>query len=185
MSTLPKDLKLLKPQLARFYEQYTQEVYGVRITVTKKHFARFQKRGNELERLGIFPRDYAKRLLHELQWLVKKKGWKCIPFNTFLGKYAQQLYLETIGNKQFEDIRDDDEDFMLLVLDEYKIIQYMHTTNTSFRSAVQTIGCMLGSDWKYAFESDNRAKIAKSALELFNTSMGTSYKTYEDVYYGG
>lgn len=168
MSTSKKDLKLkLMPQMADLYIDATREVFGKTIFVAKKDWGKFYTFEKKLVEANILPRDYAFRLLKHLKGWTLRKGWKHLPVNVFLGKWAVELYLKDIGNRKFVYVTDDEDYHSILVAEEYKVIMFAEHERISVRAAAQQLWPLMGEYWRQAYENGNRQEISEEASRLY------------------
>lgn len=86
-----------EPQLARFYSEAMEEVYGVYIGVAAKHYQRFCAVEMELLNSGISLHNYAHTVARLWAKWCANKGLRTLPINVFLGQKSRSWYGEYLA----------------------------------------------------------------------------------------
>ena len=156
MSTSKRALKF-KPQLARHYEAASKSIHQSKVYVPVAQWAKFYDREDELTEAGVFPRDYAYRLLEHTAYWIKRKGWRTMPVNMFLGDWALNEYTTKLGNRPFDYITDKEESKRMVEASQHLLMEYIkHYQLESEDAAISDLWLFMSEEWKLDYKKRAR-----------------------------
>ena len=179
MSSLKYHLPDSKPQLVYAYVRALHDVYDVTVRVSKKTYAKFEKRERELVKLDVALHDYSYGVCILLERWVQNKGFTHVPVNVFLGDWAFSKYKKVIDSMTVSiDYIDKNADVELLY-NELMIARLFVETSlikyTRFSDLVYANEELLSNKWLEAYRTKQRNKLIIMALDTLSWEYGIKH----------
>lgn len=167
-----------RPNLVQYYIDVMREEYGATPVVNKSLYTRFSEFEVRLMEHGFGVQHYAKTVARLWKDWCKKKGFKLLPVNTFLGSKSLQWYkeyaifaIDFVGADAYQAHIYHDEFTIARVFVEQVI------SGNDFIMIDDVIKSLeLSYEWKQAYRDGNRpvAKVAEDLAELYGIECTTT-----------
>jgi hypothetical protein len=179
MSIVSKDLRQVlskvisgsMPDLAYYYLNAIEEVFGTRCHIGKNDYATFLVLQDDLHDLGIKNRDYAYTVVRMLrQWALYHK-MKFVPMRTFCGDWALRRY-NKVFNSATVTIMDHRAGELLnceLLVARMWLQHKVNHEPDKFDDVIDQLKPFLTDEWLEGYGNGHRAGLVEEAVEILRS----------------